>query len=123
MLHQQLSRGHSFFYTCFTSTKVQTNTDAAGSGGDLCHTNSCRVYTVFRSTCVTSTKVQVLTLLLLLPGDLCHTNSCRVYTVHSELTDVTEEVGLDATSPTLYAAATPAGVLVQVLQLERRVRR
>ncbi len=53
-------------------------------------------------------------------ADVCFTNSCRVYTVHSELADVTEEVGLDSASPTLYAAATPAGVLVQVLQHEMR---
>jgi len=46
------------------------------------------------------------------------TNSCRVYTVHSELRDVTEDVGLNPGAATLYAAATPSDVLVQVMERE-----
>ena len=46
------------------------------------------------------------------------TNSCRVYTVHSELRDVTEDVGLNPGAATLYAAAARSGVLVQVMERE-----
>jgi len=49
---------------------------------------------------------------------MCFTNSCRVYTVHSELRDVTEDVGLNPGAATLYAAATPSDVLVQVMERE-----
>ena len=46
------------------------------------------------------------------------TNSCRVYTVHSQLRDVTEDLGLNSGVPALYAAATPEGVLIQVMERE-----
>jgi len=38
--------------------------------------------------------------------------------VHSQLRDVTEDLGLNSGVPALYAAATPEGVLIQVMERE-----
>ena len=46
---------------------------------------------------------------------MAFTNSCRVYTVHTELKDVTEEIGFDGDAATVFAASTSNGMLIQVM--------